>query len=135
MDKSESKKETIAGYNPKYNTIFIRADLSNNNKLIAKQTEMGHNYFAYANKPQSSIIHELGHWEQYNRIKVDNPKLSHVEIIEKIKENSYNLVDGLNKKGYNIRKEISEYANESSFTKPEEVYVEMFVKNYFGRKK
>lgn len=69
------------------------------------------------------------------KIVIVDKSLSPIEIMEKLKENSYNLVDELNKKGYNIRKEISEYANESSFTKPEEVYVEIFVKKYFERRK
>lgn len=88
---------------------------------------------AYSNKAESSLLHELGHWYQYQKTKKENPNFNHGEIRLNNKNDSYKFVDNLVEKGYNMNKDISEHANINAIKNPEEVYAEKFVVDYFRR--
>ncbi|MDK6343504.1 hypothetical protein QP138_25850, partial [Escherichia coli] len=79
--------------------------------------------------PLSTVIHELGHWYQYQQIKANHPEFSHEEILAREIENSKEIVDMLSAKGYNIKRDISTYANRSVINFKEfELFAEIFVR-------
>nr|DAR37832.1 MAG TPA: minor capsid protein [Caudoviricetes sp.] len=133
VGKNESKEHVIASYNRRDNTLFVRADLSENNKLIKEQQINGTSMYAYSHKASSSLVHELGHWyQQQNAIK-NNPNKSYGDILRLNRKESHDLVVNLVEKGYNISEEISIYAFKNRYNNPEEVFAEKFVKDYFER--
>ena len=133
VGKNESKEHVIASYNRRDNTLFVRADLSENNKLIKEQQINGTSMYAYSHKTSSSLVHELGHWyQQQNAIK-NNPNKSYGDILRLNRKESHDLVVNLVEKGYNISEEISIYAFKNRYNNPEEVFAEKFVKDYFER--
>ena len=133
VGKNESKEHVIASYNRRDNTLFVRADLSENNKLIKEQQINGTSMYAYSHKASSSLVHELGHWyQQQNTIK-NNPNKSYGDILRLNRKESHDLVVNLVEKGYNISEEISIYAFKNRYNNPEEVFAEKFVKDYFER--
>ena len=58
----------------------------------------------------STLIHELGHWYQYQKIKQNHPEFRHEEILAKEIENSKGMVEKMVEDGYNIRRGVSRYA-------------------------
>ena len=133
VSKNESKEHVIASYNRKDNTLFVRADLAENNKIIKEQQINGTNMYAYSNKSSSSLVHELGHWYQHQNAIKNNPNKSYADILRLNRKESQDLVVNLVEKGYNISERLSNYAKENMWNFPEEVYAEKFVKDYFER--
>lgn len=133
VGKNESKEYVIASYNRKDNTLFVRADLAENNKIIKEQQINGTSMYAYSNKASSSLIHELGHWYQHQNAIKNNPNKSYADILRLNRKESHNLVVNLLEKGYNIREKISIYAFKNRYNNPEEVFAEKFVNDYFER--
>lgn len=133
VDKNESKEYVIASYNRKDNTLFVRADLAENNKIIKEQQINGTSMYAYSNKASSSLIHELGHWYQHQNAIKNNPNKSYADILRLNRKESSDLVENLMEKGYNIREKISIYAFKNRYNSPEEVFAEKFVNDYFER--
>ena len=133
VGKNESKEYVIASYNRKDNTLFVRADLAENNKIIKEQQINGTSMYAYSNKASSSFIHELGHWYQHQNAIKNNPNKSYADILRLNRKESHNLVENLMEKGYNIREKISIYAFKNRYNNPEEVFAEKFVNDYFER--
>ena len=131
VDKQQGKENVLAGYDRKNNVLFVRSDLITDNEIIRMQQLSGRNYFAHSDKTDSSLIHELGHWYQWNKAKAEYSYMSDLELKTKIRDESDRLVEILNKKGYNIRKEISEYAGQGQQDMPEEVFAEKFVDDYY----
>lgn len=133
VGKNESKEHVIASYNRKDNTLFVRADLAENNKLIKEQQINGTSMYAYSHKASSSLVHELGHWYQHQNAIKNNPNKSYGDILRLNRKESHDLVVNLVEKGYNISEEISIYAFKNRYNNPEEVFAEKFVKDYFER--
>ncbi|MEZ7741812.1 hypothetical protein O3884_00955 [Gemella sp. 20925_1_85] len=133
VGKNESKEYVIASYNRKDNTLFVRADLAENNKIIKEQQINGTSMYAYSNKASSSLVHELGHWYQHQNAIKNNPNKSYGDILRLNRKESHDLVVNLVEKGYNISEEISIYAFKNRYNNPEEVFAEKFVKDYFER--
>ena len=133
VGKNESKEYVIASYNRRDNTLFVRADLAENNKIIKEQQMDGTSMYAYSNKASSSLIHELGHWYQHQNAIKSNPNKSYADILRLNRKESHDLVENLMEKGYNIREKISIYAFKNRYTNPEEVFAEKFVNDYFER--
>lgn len=133
VGENESKEHVIASYNRKDNTLFVRADLAENNKLIKEQQINGTSMYAYSNKASSSLVHELGHWYQHQNAIKNNPNKSYGDILRLNRKESHDLVVNLVEKGYNIGERLSNYARENMWDFPEEVYAEKFVKDYFER--
>ena len=133
VGKNESKEYVIASYNRKDNTLFVRADLAENNKLIKEQQINGTSMYAYSHKASSSLVHELGHWYQHQNAIKNNPNKSYGDILRLNRKESHDLVVNLVEKGYNISEEISIYAFKNRYNNPEEVFAEKFVKDYFER--
>ena len=134
VSKNESKEHVIASYNRRDNTLFVRADLAENNKIIKEQQINGTSMYAYSNKASSSLVHELGHWYQHQNAIKNNPNKSYADILRLNRKESSDLVENLLEKGYNIREKISKYARDNMWNFPEEVYAEKFVKDYFERR-
>lgn len=132
VGKNESKEYVIASYNRKDNTLFVRADLAENNKIIKEQQINGTSMYAYSNKASSSLVHELGHWYQHQNAIKNNPNKSYADVLRLNRKESHDLVVNLVEKGYNIGR-LSNYARENMWDFPEEVYAEKFVKDYFER--
>ena len=132
VGKNESKEYVIASYNRKDNTLFVRADLAENNKIIKEQQINGTSIYAYSNKASSSLVHELGHWYQHQNAIKNNPNKSYADVLRLNRKESHDLVVNLVEKGYNIGR-LSNYARENMWDFPEEVYAEKFVKDYFER--
>ena len=132
VGKNESKEYVIASYNRKDNTLFVRADLAENNKIIKEQQINGTSMYAYSNKASSSLVHELGHWYQHQNAIKNNPNKSYADVLRLNRKESQDLVVNLVEKGYNIGR-LSNYARENMWDFPEEVYAEKFVKDYFER--
>ena len=133
VGKNESKEYVIASYNRRDNTLFVRADLAENNKIIKEQQMDGTSVYAYSNRASSSLIHELGHWYQHQNAIKSNPNKSYADILRLNRKESHDLVENLMEKGYNIREKISIYAFKNRYTNPEEVFAEKFVNDYFER--
>lgn len=133
VGKNESKEYVIASYNRRDNTLFVRADLAENNKIIKEQQMDGTSVYAYSNRASSSLIHELGHWYQHQNAIKSNPNKSYADILRLNRKESLDLVENLMEKGYNIREKISIYAFKNRYTNPEEVFAEKFVNDYFER--
>ena len=133
VGKNESKEYVIASYNRKDNTLFVRADLAENNKIIKEQQINGTTMYAYSNKASSSLVHELGHWYQHQNAIKNNPNKGYGDILRLNRKESHDLVVNLVEKGYNISEEISIYAFKNRYNNPEEVFAEKFVKDYFER--
>lgn len=133
VGKNESKEYVIASYNRKDNTLFVRADLAENNKIIKEQQMGGTSMYAYSNKASSSLVHELGHWYQHQNAIKSNPNKSYADILRLNRKESSDLVENLREKGYNIREKISIYAFKNRYNNPEEVFAEKFVNDYFER--
>ena len=133
VSKNESKEHVIASYNRKDNTLFVRADLAENNKIIKEQQINGTSMYAYSNKASSSLVHELGHWYQHQNAIKNNPNKSYADVLRLNRKESHDLVVNLVGKGYNISEEISIYAFKNRYNNPEEVFAEKFVKDYFER--
>ena len=133
VGKNESKEYVIASYNRKDNTLFVRADLAENNKIIKEQQMDGTSMYAYSNKASSSLVHELGHWYQHQNAIKSNPNKSYADILRLNRKESSDLVENLREKGYNIREKISIYAFKNRYNNPEEVFAEKFVNDYFER--
>lgn len=132
VGKNESKEYVIASYNRKDNTLFVRADLAENNKIIKEQQINGTRMYAYSNKASSSLVHELGHWYQHQNAIKNNSNKSYADVLRLNRKESHDLVVNLVEKGYNIGR-LSNYARENMWDFPEEVYAEKFVKDYFER--
>ena len=133
VGKNESKEYVIASYNRRDNTLFVRADLAENNKIIKEQQINGTSMYAYSNKASSSLVHELGHWYQHQNAIKSNPNKSYADILRLNRKESSDLVENLREKGYNIREKISIYAFKNRYNNPEEVFAEKFVNDYFER--
>ena len=81
----------------------------------------------------STVIHELGHWYQYQQIKANHPELSHSEIIGKERKKSRKMFAAFDKAGYDISEDISEYALKSLANEKEYgTFSEMFVLDLLG---
>lgn len=133
VGKNESKEHVIASYNRKDNTLFVRADLAENNKIIKEQQINGTSMYAYSNKSSSSLVHELGHWYQHQNAIKNNPNKSYADLLRLNRKESHDLVVNLMEKGYNISEKISIYAFKNRYNNPEEVFAEKFVNDYFER--
>lgn len=133
VGKNESKEYVIASYNRKDNTLFVRADLAENNKIIKEQQINGTSMYAYSNKSSSSLVHELGHWYQHQNAIKNNPNKSYADLLRLNRKESHDLVVNLMEKGYNISEKISIYAFKNRYNNPEEVFAEKFVNDYFER--
>lgn len=111
---------------PSENTLYVRGDIKSNEAMKEAQDDS----LAMNNHPLSTVIHELGHWYQYQAIKEKHPELSNEEIIKKEMENSAKMIDTLSVDGYNVGEDVSRYAKISNGrNKLYEVYAEAFVKN------
>nr|DAU25541.1 MAG TPA: protein of unknown function (DUF4157) [Caudoviricetes sp.] len=107
--QNEFNKQVLASYMPSENTLYVRGDIKSNEAMKEAQDDS----LAMNNHPLSTVIHELGHWYQYQAIKEKHPELSHSDVLNKEVENAKDMVDMLNDKGYNLEKDISEYASRS----------------------
>lgn len=124
-DKSEFSTGVLASYKPGDNTLFVRGDITSNAGMLDVQD----NTLVMNGNPLSTIIHELGHWYQYQQIKANNPDFTHEEILSREMANSKRLVEKLTKNKYNLNKDVSKYASTSFvYGKYYEVYAEVFVK-------
>ncbi|KAA9242179.1 MULTISPECIES: minor capsid protein [Aerococcus] len=124
-DRSEFNEGVLASYNPSENALYVRGDIKSNQDMKAAQNDT----LAMNGNPLSTVIHELGHWYQYQQIKANHPEFSHEEILAREIENSKEIVDMLSAKGYNIKRDISTYANRSVINFKEfELFAEIFVR-------
>ena len=124
--QNEFNKQVLASYMPSENTLYVRGDIKSNEAMKEAQDDS----LAMNNHPLSTVIHELGHWYQYQAIKAKHPELSNEEIIKKEMENSAKMIDTLSVDGYNVGEDVSRYAKISNGrNKLYEVYAEAFVKD------
>lgn len=131
VSPKESSKHVVASYLPKDNALYVRSDLITKKAILGMQNMRGKNYFAESNEMNSSLVHELAHWYQLHSKIKEYPNKTNGEIRDLIRYESKKLIDSLTSKGYNIGVDISKYAKENSFEKPEEVFAEKFVINYY----
>ena len=131
VDQSELPRDVIASFLPKKNAIFLKGNVADDTLICQQQQGV-----AYPNEPMSSLVHELAHWYQFQKVKHQQKNMTPLEIRQAIRHESELLVDKLEKLGYDIEKDISLYAYRSLLkNSPEEVYAENFVKNFVRRKR
>lgn len=128
VDKTETSPNVVAGYIREENTLFVRVDLRTDDDIVAFQSLVPGELVAAYN-PLSTIVHELAHWYQWEDVAKRYPGLGRQALAQIIFDESADLVDELEGKGYNIRGKISRYANDNRYTKPMETFAEKFTKD------
>lgn len=129
VSRNESNRTVLAGYNRTENILYVRGDIKTDDQMVTAQTVGQTGGLVAENNPLATVIHELGHWYQYQDAKRRFPTFDDKIIKEVLRQESRSLVDDLLSKGYNINKDISKYAGNNIFVNPEEVFAEKFVKD------
>lgn len=129
VDKTETKSHVIASFNPRENTLFVRGDIRSSEAMKSAQEGS----LAMNGNPLSTVIHELGHWYQYQAIKQKYPQLTYTEIMGKELHNSKKMVEKMMDDGYNLSRDVSEYATLNNLKQKHfEVFAELMVHHLLG---
>lgn len=120
---SETRDGNLAGFVPSGNIIF-RSDIKTLEDMVAMQFED----LAMHDHPLSTMVHELGHWYQYNKQIQQKPDATGEELRVITHEMDKEIIDIIHNKGYNIDDVTSGYASESFLhERYGEVFAELLV--------
>lgn len=118
--KDIGRPSAFGSYSPKTNTIYLDATTPNHKaivkrlKSVNKSWEKDGNqwkFFAVDDDSMSPIIHEFGHYQQYQYVN-EYAKQNGVSYAEAKRKFNAKLLDMIDKNHYNIARDISGYAEE-----------------------
>lgn len=138
--KDIGRPNTFGSYSPSTNTIYLDATTPGH-KAIVKRLKTANNvwkkdgkswkFFAVDDDSMSPIIHEFGHYQQYQYVNkyAEKNGISYAEAKRKF---NAKLLDMIDKNHYNIARDISGYAEEhrkkhiAQLTKTNEILSEAY---------
>ena len=117
--KDLGRPSAFGSYSPKSNTIYLDATTPNHKAIVKRLKAVNSTrredskykkYFAVDDDSMSPIIHEFGHYQQYQYVNkyAEQNGVSYAEAKRKF---NAKLLDMIDKNHYNIARDISGYAN------------------------
>lgn len=118
--KDIGRPNAFGSYSPKTNTIYLDATTPNHKAIVKRLKNVNKSwekdgnqwkFFAVDDDSMSPIIHEFGHYQQYQYVKkyAEQNGVSYAEAKSKF---NAKLLDMIDKNHYNIARDISGYAEE-----------------------
>lgn len=111
LSDEEMQKNAPSAFSPGENTVYIHEALGNKKKTKAMQLQ-----FAESNKHESTLIHELYHWEDAEKYQKEHGKINSFDdskaYHEWINDYAHKKIDKLTDMGYDVIG-ISKYAADS----------------------
>nr|DAP22931.1 MAG TPA: minor capsid protein [Caudoviricetes sp.] len=118
--KDLGRQNAFGSYSPKTNTIYLDATTPGHKAIVKRLKDANSTrredskykkFFAVDDDSMSPIIHEFGHYQQYQYVNkyAEQNGVSYAEAKRKF---NAKLLDMIDKNHYNIARDISGYANE-----------------------